>query len=141
MRASRIPVVRVSRAISGAMGISGAAVAAALALGAPNGPAGATIMLSPRPTTAAVLRVADPAPIAIPVSPEPPRAPKRSPTTALRSNAQPLIPPASVPGTLSAAPQPRGPLPLETGLLPLAGVAATPEPSEPPPGETKPPAP
>src|ERR1700722_13162824 len=129
MRASRIPVVRVNRAI-----LCAACISAALVLDAPIAPAGAAIMVSPRARTAALLRVADPEPTPIPASPAPSRPPHRAPATSLHSTAQPLIPPTTVPGTLSAAPQPRGPLPLETDLLPLAGVAAAPEPTEPPPG-------
>ncbi len=141
MRASRILVLGVSRGLFAAKTGGWGAIAAAALLGASIGPAGAAVMAARYATAAAIVRVADP--VTVEASPKPSGTPKRSPTSPVRGAAQPLIPPAALPGLLSASPQPRGPLPLETVLLPLAGVTAGPEPSElpPAPDRTKPPAP
>ncbi len=109
-----------------------AIVAGALLLALPSVPAGA----------------ADPAPAAPRPAHPPAKHPAPAPTRGTPSD--PVIPPAALPGALSASPQPRGPLPLETKLLPLgsetgdttgSGTAAPAQGSgQPAPDKTKPPA-
>jgi hypothetical protein len=99
MRISRIPSGR-TLAILGAIGAS-------LALGAPA-------------------RAADPV-TPIPPVHKVPAVVKHTPAPA-HTQAQPLIPPAVLPGQVGEPPAPREPLPLETDLLPLdsAPAASTP---------------
>jgi len=60
-----------------------------------------------------------------------------APTQIRTAPAQPVIPPAALPEALSASPQPRGPLSLETKLLPLGGETAAPAPGGAPPAPDK----
>ncbi|HXP03968.1 MAG TPA: hypothetical protein VN808_07590 [Stellaceae bacterium] len=106
MRISRIPSGR-ALAILGALGAS-------LTLGAP-------------------VLAADTVPL-IPPAHQIPAAVKQTPPPA-HAQTQPLIPPATLPSQssqLSAPPQPREPLPLQTNLLPLAAPAAAPTPPKQP---------
>jgi hypothetical protein len=92
---------------------------------------------------------ADPTALA---APRPAHAPAKHPAPAPTRGtpSDPVIPPAALPGALSASPQPRGPLPLETKLLPLGsetgdttggGTAAPAQGGgQPAPEKTKPPA-
>lgn len=107
----------------------------------------AGVLLSATPTVPA--SAADPAASA---APRPAHAPTKhpAPTPTRGTPSEPVIPPAPLPGALSASPQPRGPLPLETKLLPLGsgpggttgGGSAAPAQggSQPAPDKTKPPA-
>ena len=133
MRALHIPVSRVSRILLTATicGLGGMV----LLLDRSTSPAAAASAMPARDPAATVVPVADPAPAEPSAKPAVTSAPRRSPTTTLRTTAQPLIPPAALPAPLSAPPPPYGPLPLETAMLPLDGVAGAPaagEPTQPP---------
>ena len=94
------------------------------------------------------VRGADPVPLIAPGAPPSPAAPappagpahkvsaavKRTPTPA-HTQVRPLIPPAPLPdqsGQLAPPPAPRGPLPIETELLPLGSPLGASTPPKPP---------